>query len=450
MTAPRKFLFLQGVATPFFKQLASAIRQQGHQVFRVSFCGGDRLLSGREATWRFNQPLTQLPEWLEAKHQHYHFTDIVLFGDTRPIHAPAITFFKQQAARIHVYEEGYLRPNWITLENNGVNGHSSLVQDVFKASEYQEQLGAEREASAQKPHKNFGARAFYDIVYRLANGLLWPWYRHYRSHRPLPAYREYLGWLQRFPANWYYHKRHENALLQQIKATKQAYYLFPLQLDSDAQIRVHSPFASMQQAIHQVMHSFAQHAPKEGLLLIKNHPLDTGVLKHADYVKRLARHLNIEKRIVFLETGDLNHLLKKAKGMVLVNSTSGYSALQQGCPLIALGTAIFNCPGLTFQAGLDRFWTEAQPADPVLYQRFKHIVIAQTQINGDFYSKDGMRLAVQGSLAAMHIQPVTVSNRHDQDTSAEPAITALTEDVLPAPLYGGGLAKRQYLDKERQ
>lgn len=447
MTAPRKFLFLQGVATPFFKQLANAIQQQGHQVFRVNFCGGDRLLAGRETIWRFNQPLSQLPEWLQTKHRHYHFTDVILFGDTRPVHTAAIAFFKQQATRIHVYEEGYLRPNWITLEDNGVNGYSSLMQDVFNASTQQEKLGAEREANAQKPHKTFGARALYDIAYRLANGLLWPWYHHYQSHRPLPAYREYFGWFQRFPANWFYHERRESAFLQQLIAQQQAYYLFPLQLDSDAQIRVHSPFASMQQVIQQVMQSFAQYAPEDCVLLIKNHPLDTGVLKHADYVKHMAQSLNIEKRVFFLETGDLGHLLKKAKGMVLVNSTSASSALQQGCPLIALGQAIFNRPGLTFQHGLDRFWTEAQPADPALYQRFRHILIAQSQINGDFYSRHGMQLAVEGSLTAMQIQS---ANSNNQDKASNPAIATLAEDFLPAPSYGGGLTKHQYLDKERQ
>ena len=37
-------------------------------------------------------------------------TDIVLYGDTRPIHAEAIKLAKALDLRVHVFEKGYLRP----------------------------------------------------------------------------------------------------------------------------------------------------------------------------------------------------------------------------------------------------------------------------------------------------------------------------------------------------
>ena len=37
-------------------------------------------------------------------------TDIVLYGDTRPTHAEAIKLAKALDWRVHVFEEGYLRP----------------------------------------------------------------------------------------------------------------------------------------------------------------------------------------------------------------------------------------------------------------------------------------------------------------------------------------------------
>ncbi|CAA6824918.1 MAG: Capsular polysaccharide export system protein KpsS, partial [uncultured Thiotrichaceae bacterium] len=133
---PRNFLFLQGVATPFFKELSSAIRQEGHQTYRVNFCGGDSLFSGRKNVWRYNKPLDEFPLWLAEKHQQHQFTDVVLFGDTRPLHKAAKKFLRDQNIRIYVFEEGYLRPYWITLEQDGVNGHSRLMEkplDFWKA-----------------------------------------------------------------------------------------------------------------------------------------------------------------------------------------------------------------------------------------------------------------------------------------------------------------------------
>ena len=56
------------------------------------------------------------------------------------------------------------------------------------------------------------------------------------------------------------------------------YFLFPLQLDSDFQIRVHTPFGGMLAAIEHVIDAFAADASRETKLGIKNHPLDNGMI----------------------------------------------------------------------------------------------------------------------------------------------------------------------------
>jgi capsular polysaccharide export protein len=83
---------------------------------------------------------------------------------------------------------------------------------------------------------------------------------------------------------------------------------------------------------------------------------------------------------------------------VVVNSTVGLSALHHRRPLIALGTAIYDMPGLTWQGGLDAFWREAGPPDGVLYQAFLDYVMHHTQINGDFYTRTGIEMAVAGAV----------------------------------------------------
>lgn len=414
----RKFLFLQGVATPFFRKLGEAIQENGYEVFRVNFCGGDRWFSTSKNTWRFSAALEQLPAWLEEKYQQHHFTDVVLFGDTRPIHLQALPLFKRLGLSIHVYEEGYFRPDWITLEQNGVNGHSRLL---CKDPVFWQQNSAEELKTAHPIGKNFLPRAWHDACYRVANAAFSPAYPNYQTHRPFKAYREYLGWIQRMPANKLWREHWERTKIQRLIASNRAYYLLPLQLDSDAQIRVHSPFVSVQQMIVTVMASFAKFAPADSVLVIKNHPLDTGLLKHAKKVKQVAKTLGVSERVLFLETGHLPSLLQHTKGTVLVNSTTGTSALHHGSPTIALGTALFDIPGLTFQEGLDRFWHEGQPADQALFSQFRQHVIQETQINGDFYSSKGIQLAIMGSLAALQITPQTTK-------------TAPTPTPIPTPL----------------
>lgn len=438
----RKFLFLQGVATPFFRKLGEAIQENGYEVFRVNFCGGDSWFSPSKNTWRFNANLEHLPIWLEEKYQQHRFTDVVLFGDTRPVHLHALPLLKRLGLNIHVYEEGYFRPDWITLEKNGVNGHSQLLH---KELAFWQNPSTEELKIANHIGKNFLPRAWHDICYRVASAAFRPAYPHYQTHRPFKAYREYLGWTQRMPTNKLWREHWEKIKIQRLIDSKQAYYLLPLQLDSDSQIRVHSSFTNVQQMMVTVMASFAKFAPVDSALVIKNHPLDTGLLNHCKKVKQVAKTLGISERVLFLETGHLPTLLQNTKGTVLVNSTTGTSALHHGSPTIALGTALFDIPGLTFQEGLDRFWHEGQPADQALFSQFRQRVIQETQINGDFYSRKGIQLAIAGSLKTMQITP--------QPTKTVPMLTPVPTAVVaqtPAKIiYGGKLPEASYLYKER-
>jgi capsular polysaccharide export protein len=176
------------------------------------------------------------------------------------------------------------------------------------------------------------------------------------------------------------------------------YYLFPLQLDGDSQVRVHSPFAGMADALEVVLRSFAQHAPPEAWLVIKEHPFDVGIVNLRRMVRRHTVRLGIEDRVIYLERGPLEILIERSCGVVTVNSTSGMLALAACKPVIALGRSIYDLRGLTFRDGLDRFWREARPADPVLFDSFRRVLVHHTQINGGFFSAEGLGLAVAGAV----------------------------------------------------
>jgi capsular polysaccharide export protein len=44
------------------------------------------------------------------------------------LHAKAVKQAKSAGLRVHVFEEGYLRPYWVTYESDGSNGHSQLTK----------------------------------------------------------------------------------------------------------------------------------------------------------------------------------------------------------------------------------------------------------------------------------------------------------------------------------
>ncbi len=393
MTGMRSYLFLQGLATPFFTRLADRLRADGHAVHRVNFCAGDAFYWGTRAAWHFRRGQHRLPDFIDGCIKRSDCSDLILFGDLRPIHRQAITVAKSHGLRVHCFEEGYVRPNWITCERGGVNGHSALPRDPQWY----------RTVNAALPDPGEGrlvrvplpVRAAQDLAYRMANTLNAVTYPRYRTHRPKHAALEYLGWMRRF-AQLPLRARDEQQRIAHLLGRKQPLFILPLQLSGDAQIVHHSPFADMAQVIDQVLRSFAGCAPARAEILVKNHPLDTGLFPYRRYIAALAAELDLTGRVHYVETGHLPTLFAHAAGVVVVNSTVGMSALHQGRPTKALARPIYDLPGLTAAAPLDAFWKDPERPDPVLFRAFRNTVIHATQVNGDYFTGDGIALAVAG------------------------------------------------------
>ena len=96
-------------------------------------------------------------------------------------------------------------------------------------------------------------------------------------------------------------------------------------------------------------------------------------------------------------SGNLDVLLTNASGCVTVNSTVGIVALEQGTPTVTLSDPIYNLPGLTFQGPLDDFWMSRIPPDAEFVGLFRRVVMQATQVNGGFYCRPGIDLAVEHS-----------------------------------------------------
>ncbi|WP_423193220.1 capsule biosynthesis protein [Cupriavidus sp. H18C2] len=387
--APRTFLFLQGPPGAFFSRLGAALRAARHGVHRINFHGGDALdwRAGPALAWRGRDH--RWPDWLAAQLARLGVTDLVLFGDCRPLHRAAIGVAHRHGARVHVFEEGYLRPDWITLERDGVNGHSTLPRD---AAWY---LAQARGLPAPPPHApipgNFGARARAALGYYLAAYCSWPAYPHYTTHRGCHPARELAGWALRLT-------RRRRAARQAAQATArlagQPYFLFPLQLDSDFQLRVHSPFGGLADALARVIDDFARHAPAGCLLAIKSHPLDNGVTDWHGVAMRQARRAGMDGRLVWIDGGDLDLLARHACGMVTVNSTSGTLALAAGVPVRVLGTAVYDLPGLTDPQPLATFWQAPCAPDAALFDAFRRVLGHRCLLHGGFHNAAAIGLLI--------------------------------------------------------
>lgn len=393
--ANRTFLFLQGGSSPFFGRLADRLAFDGHAVHRINFNGGDRAYWGRRRADHYRGALEELPGYFGEYIRSRSVSDLIIYNDQRPVHVAAIAQARHAGIRIHVFEEGYFRPYLITLERGGVTGNSPLPRDPEWYRETGKRLA---DYNGVSPFAfSLRARALHDIAYEVANlgnSFLFP---RYRTHVPYNRWIGYAAHTRRFAA-YPLHAPRDRALLGRLMREQTGIYLLPLQLESDAQIRHHSTVGSMSELIERVMRSFALHAPADARLVIKNHPLDPGFVNFRRLVANFATDMDVAERVDYVDTGDASALVPRAMGVVTVNSTVGMSALNLGRPTIALGRAIYNMRGLTFQGDLDAFWTNGEPPDAELFRLFRNAVMHTTQVHGGYYTTAGITLAVANSM----------------------------------------------------
>lgn len=399
----RSFLFLQGPLSYFFLRLGKALRQQGCAVHRVNFCGGDVFYWPWGGTHIWRGHLYEWPQWIAGLMDRCGTTDVVLLGDWRPLHREAIWLARQRGARIWVYEEGYLRPNYLTLEEGGVNASSPLPrtpEDVLKRSG---ELGEQPQPAPSRAPNPMLWRVLKTAWNHAGNVVLWPLFHRYKTHRPYCIGRELVGWIPR----WLSRKRrrlHGITTTRNLLRAHTKFYLMPLQLDADSQIRRHSPFTGILECMAQVITNFAQHAPKDAFLVVKNHPLDNGLLNYRRYMRSLARATGCSQRLRFVEEVDASLLCAKAQAIVLCNSTLGLSALQMGKSVYCLGASIYAMPGLAIDAQqmpLDAFWDKQPKPDKDLLQAFLKVLHQDALVPGNFYSPQGMDEAIAASLPRM-------------------------------------------------
>lgn len=387
----RVFLFLQGPHGPFFAQLSDMLERAGAQTWRVGFNAGDAAFWKNSARLiAYRDSLDVWPETFQKLLEEKNVTDIVLYGDTRPIHEAAVTIAKARGLTLHVFEEGYLRPWWVTYEHGGTNGNSPLMS--MSVDEMANALD-NVQSDTIVPPGHWG-----DIRHHMLYGALYHWFvmfrngqfSNFKSHRDISVNREFWLHFKRFlriPISW----------LRRVLATSKIrlggfpYHLILLQLEHDSAFQKHSPFADLTEFLDVVMSSFAQGAPNHHHLVIKAHPLEDGRTPLRQNARKLAKIYGLEGRVHFLGGGKLAQLLDDAKTAITVNSTAGQQALWRGIPLKAFGDAVYAKPEFISQQPLTSFFENANRPNRDAYQIYRRFLLETSQIPGGFYTARGRK-----------------------------------------------------------
>jgi len=388
--ANRHFLFLQGPHGPWFHRLGQLLRAAGAEVWRVGFNLGDRIFWPGLGYIAFTAPQADWPATCAALFEQHRITDLVVYGDTRRIHAEAVMLARARGITVHVFEEGYLRPYWITYERGGSNGHSRLMGlDVPVMQAALETVDLDI-PDTPATWGDMRQHMFWGALYHGFVALGFRTYRHFRPHRALTVRQEFLLYLQRFllmPV----HRLERRLATSRIRNGGFPYHLAILQLEHDASFRDHSPFSSMTDFLAMVMDGFARGAPQHHHLVFKAHPLEDGRVPLAGEIRRLAAELGLKDRVHFVRGGKLAELLNQARSAVTVNSTAGQQALWRGLPLRSFGAAVYAKPEFVSEQPLEEFFAAPKRPDTRAYRDYRHFLLETSQVVGGFYSASGRR-----------------------------------------------------------
>ena len=192
---------------------------------------------------------------------------IFMYGDFIIPHRIAIEEAQRAGIEPWVFELGYIRPNYVTLEKDRVNARSNLNKPV----EFYQAL---------------------PLVNRLPGGTLdpgWRWRKiwkaptfvqHAFTHYPIIEGEHKLQPSPRFlwcqlRGSWRYwlYRWQERALKRRL-LEHLSFFLVVLQVSSDSQIQLGSPYRGMHEFIEDVVRSFAEQAHASDHLAFKLH---TGV-----------------------------------------------------------------------------------------------------------------------------------------------------------------------------
>jgi capsular polysaccharide export protein len=398
----RHFLFISAPFGPFARRLADRLAQFGAACTRVLVNGGDVLDWGLRDAAPYFGDLRGWRGWLETLIHARGVTDIVTYGDSSPYTVTALKLGQALGLRLHVFEQGYFRPDWVTLEPGGVNANSQLPRDP---QWYRDRAVGAPESSPERVGRTTPSAVGRIARYHTAMYLGLPLFPLYRAPYHHSALWQAVGHSWRFIGQRLSsatQKRRHDALVQSGRPL----YLVLLQRPGDSQLWRHSDFEDTEAFLDKVVKSFAAHAAKDALLLVRPHPLDHGLDPHERVLARLARRAGVSERVHYVDHGKLHEMLPKITGAVCVNSTAGLAAVEFGCPTIALGRALYDMPGLTHQGGLDTFWTCAAQPDPSLYDAFRSVLMAATQINGAYATRRGRELAIpEAARRLLQVEP---------------------------------------------
>ena len=380
ISSHKNILLIQGPMGPFFDEFAKFLFEQQNDVFKINLNLAEKYFYNQKQSFDYIGPLEGFNKHLTHFIETNNIQQIFVFGDCRSYHRIAKSVSIKLNIDFYVFELGYIRPNYITLEKHGVNNYSTLPRNIH----FYLNIDCPEQPIPSPAMPSYFDMAMSSALYYFINALPLSKFKHYKHHKNASYIKEAILNIKNAYRKVFL-KFSQASVINRIESNNiGAYFVVPLQVSTDFQIKSHSDFSSVASFIRTVLVSFSSHSSNASLVF-KHHPVDRGHANYQGLITSISGELGCLNRVYYVHDTHLPTLLKNAKGSIVINSTVGLSSLWHKTPLIALGRANYNFKGLTFQGDLDEFWLAPGIVDYDAFMAYYNYVIARTQFNGSFY-----------------------------------------------------------------
>ncbi|MEO1552258.1 MAG: capsule biosynthesis protein CapA, partial [Pseudomonadota bacterium] len=161
------------------------MRVAGARTCRLGFNSADRTFwHGPTDYIPYRDTANAFPDTLRSIIAERGVTDLVCYGSKRPVHAAALAVASETGLTPHVFEEGYLRPYWITYERGGANADSLATKYTLNEMSATIATGAHAMLEAPDRWGDMRAHMFWGAAYHarlLAGNRGYPGFRPHRT-----------------------------------------------------------------------------------------------------------------------------------------------------------------------------------------------------------------------------------------------------------------------------
>ena len=413
--ASRRVLLLQGPVGPFFRNLQRALEARGAEVTRVLFNAGDVLFAPDHKCVRMTGSLEGWRDWLTTHLEQKRPDTIILFGAKRPAHRIARDLAEEAGIRVLALEEGYLRSGYVTCEEGGNNDQSPVCGMVPDLDEDVEG------PSSAKIGSSFRIMSWWGFLYFTTRIFFSPKSDEPLIHRPLRGpITEAIFWLRNIirltTSRWLEAAR----IHQLLRKHDQDYFLVPLQMPSDSQMGAAARGWNIERLVDATIRSFVN-TRSVSKLVFKLHPLDGHAKSREKMIRKIAGVHGVSEQVVVLHSGSIAKLSIHSKGMIVINSTSGMTAIHHGTPLLVMGEAVFRHQSLVHcgddESDIEAFMVEQRAASVEKRHAFERFLAREALVPGDFYKRRG-RLIAADQIAAMALETTVVATGSNSEAQA--------------------------------